>query len=85
MGLLRLVQENPSIYSIIASPLLSVVSLILFTSIVTRVITGVRSNIAQKNSEAPSKTPNRIAYWLPWVGSALSFVRDIEGTISRDR
>ncbi|KAF2028404.1 cytochrome P450 [Setomelanomma holmii] len=89
MGLLHLVQESPYthslISSLISSPFLSLTCIVLFISIITRIITGVRSSIAQNNNDAASKTPNRIAYWLPWVGSALSFVRDIEGTISRDR
>lgn len=84
MGLLRLAREDPYFRSLAASPVLSVISFFLLVSIVTRIITGVRSNIAQDNNDARSKTPNRIAYWLPWLGSALSFVRDIEGTISRD-
>ncbi|KAH7087700.1 hypothetical protein FB567DRAFT_592369 [Paraphoma chrysanthemicola] len=84
MGPLQLAREDPYFRSLAASPVLSAISFFLLVSIVTRIITGVRSNIAQDNNDARSKTPNRIAYWLPWLGSALSFVRDIEGTISRD-
>lgn len=85
MGLLHSFQESPYTQALVASPLLSVISTFLLTCIITRVITGVRSSIAQNNKDAASKTPNRIAYWLPWVGSALSIARSIEGTIARDR
>ncbi|OAL51217.1 cytochrome P450 [Pyrenochaeta sp. DS3sAY3a] len=85
MGFTRAFQESFYARFLLVSPTLSVLFTVLATCIITRIITGVRSSIAQNNKDAPSKTPNRIAYWLPWVGSALSFARNIEGTIARDR
>lgn len=85
MGLLRSFQDNSYSQVLIASPLVSIFSAFVLTCFVTRIVTGFRSTIAENNKNADSKTPNRIAYWLPWVGSAISFARDIEGTIARDR
>jgi hypothetical protein len=69
----------------IASPLLSAFSAFLLICIITRILTGVRSSLALANRDADNKTPNRISYWLPWVGSFFSFVGDLEATIARDR
>lgn len=85
MGLLRSFQESPYTQSFAASPILSSISAILVISIATRVITGLRSNLIQRNHDAASKTPNTIPYWLPFVGTALSFLRNIESTITHDR
>ncbi|KAF2008830.1 cytochrome P450 [Aaosphaeria arxii CBS 175.79] len=85
MGLVRSFQENPYAQAVVASPFISLVSTFVLTCLITRIVTGLRSTIAQNNTEADKKTPNRIAYWVPFVGSAISFARDIEGTISKDR
>lgn len=85
MGLLRSLQESPYILSLFASPLLSSISALLIVCVLTRIITGVRSSIAQNNHDAASKTPNTIPYWLPFIGTALSFLRNIESTITHDR
>jgi hypothetical protein len=85
MGLVRSLQENPYAELLASSPLLSIFSTFVITCVVTRLVTGFQSTIAQNNRDVDKKTPNQIAYWLPWVGSAISFARNIEGTISRDR
>jgi hypothetical protein len=85
MGLLRSLQENPGAQSFAASPLLSAVVAVLVTCVITRIVTGLRSSIADNNQDTASKTPNTIAYWLPWVGTALSFLGNIESTITQDR
>lgn len=85
MGLLRSFQESPYTQPFAASPVLSSICAILVVCIITRVITGFRSNIAQRNHDAASKIPNTIPYWLPFMGTALSFLRNIESTITHDR
>jgi hypothetical protein len=85
MGLLLSFQQSSYTQSFVASPLVSSFSAIFIVCVATRVITGVRSSIAQNNHDVASKTPNRIPYWLPFIGSALSFLRNIESTITRDR
>jgi TRAP-type C4-dicarboxylate transport system permease small subunit len=85
MGLLQSFQESPYIHSLAASPFTSSILAVLIVCILTRIITGVRSSIAQNNHDATTKTPNTIPYWLPFVGTALSFLRNIESTITHDR
>lgn len=85
MGLLQSLQEHPYTQVITTSPLKTVLSALAIVCLVTRTITGTRSYIARNNNDAPTKKVNRISYWIPWVGSAISFARNIEGTISRDR
>ncbi|KAF2474314.1 cytochrome P450 [Lindgomyces ingoldianus] len=85
MGLLRSFQEIPYIQGLLTSPVISILSFFVLSCVLTRVITEVRSRVAINQVDAASKTPNRIPYWVPFVGSAVSFARDIEGTLSRDR
>lgn len=85
MGLVRSFQESPYIQALIASPLLTLASSLIITCVITRIVTGINSNIARLNKDGAVKTPNRIAYWFPWVGSAISIARSIEGTIVKDR
>jgi p-aminobenzoyl-glutamate transporter AbgT len=85
MGLLRSFQESPYTQSLFTSPLLTSILALLVVCFITRIVTGVRSSIAQNNHDAASKTPNTIPYWLPFIGTALSFLRNIESTITHDR
>jgi TRAP-type C4-dicarboxylate transport system permease small subunit len=85
MGLLSSFQKIPYIQSFQESPLSSSLLAFLIICIITRVVTGLRSSIAQNNHDAATKTPNTIPYWLPFVGTALSFLRNIESTITNDR
>ncbi|KAF2800342.1 cytochrome P450 [Melanomma pulvis-pyrius CBS 109.77] len=85
MGLLHSLQEHSYTQAVLASPGKSLLSALAIVCLVTRIITGTRSYIARNNNDGPTKTVNRISYWIPWVGSAISFARNIEGTISSDR
>jgi hypothetical protein len=85
MGLLHSFQENPCTQFFAASPLLSTVLAVLVTCVVTRIVTGLHSSVADNNHDTASKTPNTIAYWLPWIGTAFSFLGNIESTITQDR
>jgi len=85
MGLLSSSQKNPYTQSLQESPLSSSLLALLIICIITRVVTGLRSSIAQNNHDAAIKTPNTIPYWLPFVGTALSFLKNIESTITHDR
>ena len=85
MGLLHSLQGHPYTQVVTASPLRSILWAFVLTCLITRIITGTRSYIAKNNNDVPTKTVNRISYWIPWVGSAISFARNIEGTISADR
>lgn len=85
MAVLSSLRHSALAQACIASPLLSALSAFLIVCIITRVFTGVRSSLALNNRDADNKTPNRIGYWLPWVGSSLSFARNVEATIAHDR
>jgi hypothetical protein len=85
MGLLHSLQSHPYTQIVTASPPKSILWAFALTCLVTRIVTGTRSYIAKNNNDVPTKTVNRISYWIPWVGSAISFARNIEGTISADR
>ncbi|KAF2181853.1 cytochrome P450 [Zopfia rhizophila CBS 207.26] len=85
MGLLRSVELSAQWEFLTTSPLISIFSTFIITCIFTRIVTGARSRISKNQIDAGSKTPSRIPYWVPFVGSAVSFAKDIEGTIARGR
>ncbi|KAH3976312.1 hypothetical protein HBH98_160140 [Parastagonospora nodorum] len=85
MGLLSSFQNIPYTQSLRNSPLSSSLLALLIICIITRIVTGLRSNVAQNNHDAATKTPNTIPYWLPFIGTALSFLKNIESTITHDR
>lgn len=85
MGLLSSFQESLYTQSLQKSPFSCSLLAILIICIITRIFTGLRSKITQNDYDAATKTPNIIPYWLPFVGTSLSFLRNIESTITHDR
>lgn len=67
------------------SPFLSLIIVFLTLCLVTRVITGLRAFLLQRNTYAQQKTVTRVPYWVPLVGSALSLIRDTDGTVAKGR
>lgn len=47
---------------------------------VTRFITGVKYHLARAKKDALEKRPASIPYWVPFVGSLVSFLIDVEKT-----
>jgi hypothetical protein len=70
---------------ITASPMLFVPTIFVIICLITRIITEIQKRISQNQVDVVTKTPSQVPYWVPFVGSAISFVKDIEGTIARDR
>lgn len=67
------------------SPFLSLIVVFLILCLVTRVITGLRASLLQMNTNAQQKTVTRVPYWVPFLGSALSLIRDTDGTVAKGR
>ena len=67
------------------SPFLSLLAIVASVCVFTRLLTGIQHVISQTHAEKPEKTVSTIPYWVPFVGSAVSFATDIQGTIAKGR
>jgi hypothetical protein len=65
--------------------MLFIPTIFVIICLITRIITEIQKRISQNQVDVVTKTPSQVPYWVPFVGSAISFVKDIEGTIARDR
>lgn len=65
--------------------MVSIPVIFVLICLITRTVTEIRRRISQNQVDAVIRTPSRIPYWVPFIGSAVSFARDIEGTIARGR
>jgi hypothetical protein len=70
---------------IIQAPMTFIPAIFVAICLVTRIVTEIQRRISRSQRDAQTKNPIRIPYWIPFVGSAVSFVTDIEGTLARDR
>jgi hypothetical protein len=78
MDLKRLTQST-------SSPTLSILTAIVVVCTITRLLTEFQQRRTRSLIDVATKSPIRIPYWVPFVGSAVSFARDVEGTLARDR
>lgn len=76
---------NPFLKYVSHSPIQSLLAIIAAVCVFTRLLTGMQSAISQSQIDRPNKKVNSIPYWVPFVGSAVSFATDIQGTIARGR
>ena len=67
------------------SPFLSLLAVVASVCVFTRFLTGIRNAISQTQVDKPQKRPITVPYWVPFVGSAVSFATDIQGTITKGR
>ncbi|KAF2500052.1 cytochrome P450 [Lophium mytilinum] len=86
MGFLHSYHLPPAIIHLITtSPTLTILTTLLAITLLTRALTELQRRHALTQTDLPLKTPIRIPYWIPFVGSAISFARDVEGTLAKDR
>lgn len=64
---------------------LSSIVVFLTLCLVTRAATGLRAVLLRMNKNAQQKPVTRVPYWVPFLGSALSLMRDIDGTVAKGR
>ena len=67
------------------SPFPTFFALIAAVCIFTRVLTGIQNAISRTHVDSPTKRATSIPYWVPFVGSAVSFATDIQGTLTKGR
>lgn len=65
--------------------ILSSIVVFLTLCLFTRLITGLRASLLRMNTNAQQKAVTRVPYWVPFLGSALSLMRDIDGTVAKGR
>lgn len=66
------------------SPVQSLLGLIASICVFTRIFTGFQTAKSRKQVDR-TRRATLIPYWIPFVGSALSFMTDIQGTIAKSR
>ena len=67
------------------SPFQSLLAIVTAICVFTRLLTGIQNVISQTHAERPVKRASTVPYWVPFVGSAVSFAMDIQGTIAKGR
>lgn len=72
-------------FHIYISPFLSSIVVFLILCLVTRAITGLRAFFLRMNTNTQQKTVTRVPYWVPFLGSALSLMRDTDKTVAKGR
>ena len=66
---------------IYGSPFQSLLAIVTVVCVFTRLLTGMQNVISHTHAERPVKRASTIPYWVPFVGSAVFFAMDIQGTI----
>lgn len=85
MGLLTLYVDRLDAQLRTLSPAVVLSIIFVAACTITRIITEIRYAIAEKNKKPLDRVPLLVPYWIPFLGSALTLLRDLEPVLCKAR